>query len=151
MSDSLFPVFQVPSQAAKQAEQKRKYRPAPLFDLEKGDFVLNGANQPVYGDGYDAWVLWCTKTIMTQRWAHLGYSSNAGIETDEAFSEPDRDAVQSTFERTITEALLADPAGRTQYVRDFRFTWEADSLFLTCLVVGSEGYSATIQTNLQRG
>jgi hypothetical protein len=151
MSNPLFPAFPVPSDTAEQNIRTRKYGRAPLFDFEKGDFVMNGACQPVYGDGYDAWVLWCTKTIMTQRWAHLGYGSNAGIESAEAFAEPDREAVQSTFERTITEALLADPAGRTQYVRDFRFTWEADSLHLSCLVVGNEGQSATIQTKLKGG
>ena len=127
-----------------------KYRPAPLWDFEKGDFATNGANQIVYGSGYDAWVLWCNKTIMTQRWAYMAYSSNIGIEADEAFREPDRKAQESAFERTITEALFADPMGRTQQVHDFQFVWKVDSLYISCVVNGVDGDSATIKVALKK-
>ena len=149
MANNLFPVFDVPSELAESVVQRRQYCPAPLWDVESGDFVLNGARQPIYGSGYDAWVLWCTKTVLTQRWAYYGYTGNAGIEADEAFGEPDRAAQQSAFRRTITEALLADPMGRTQQVRDFRFDWHGDSLFISCLVFGSDGNSATVKVNLR--
>ena len=148
MSNNLFPVFDVPSALAGETETQNKYPPAPMWDVEKGDFVMDGAKKTLYGSGYDAWVLWCTKTIMTQRWAHDGYSSNAGIEADEAFSEPDREAQESAFERTITEALLADPMGRTTQVTDFEFTWEADSLWIECIVTGDDGNTADIKAKL---
>jgi len=151
MPQNLFPVFDVPSVTAEDIEildTQARYAPAPMFDVETGDFVLDGANQTLYGSGYDAWVLWCTKTILTQRWAHLGYSSNAGIEAEEAFKEPDRHAQESAFERTITEALLADPVGRTLQVRDFVFSWLADSLNITCMVVGVDGDTAAITAKL---
>ena len=96
MTNNLFPVFDVPATLAEDTPHQEKYNPAPLFDLQGGDFVLNGAKQAIYGSGRDAWVFWCVKTIMTQRWAHYGYSSNAGIEAMEAFSEPDR-AAQVAF------------------------------------------------------
>ena len=148
MSNNLFPVFDVPSALAGETETQNKYPPAPMWDVEAGDFVADGANKLLYGSGKDAWVLWCTKTIMTQRWAHDGYSSNAGIEADEAFSEPDREAQESAFERTITEALLADPMGRTTQVTDFEFTWEADSLWIECIVTGDDGNTADIKAKL---
>ena len=149
-TNNLFPVFDVPSVLVENTTEQKKYRPAPLFDHESGDFILNGARQTVYGNGYDAWVLWCTKTILTQRWAHDGYSSNAGIEAEEAFKEPDRKAQESAFVRTISEALLADPMGRTQQVRDFKFNWLADSLNMSCMVLGADGNSAVIAANLKR-
>ena len=147
----LFPVFNVPSVTADDIEivdAQSRYPPAPMFDVEIGDFVLDGANQTLYGSGYDAWVLWCTKTILTKRWAHLGYSSNAGIEADEAFKEPDRPAQESAFKRTITEALLADPVGRTLQVRDFIFSWVSESLNITCTIVGVDGDTASITAKL---
>ena len=149
MAQNLFPVFDVPSTLTEDETPKTQYNPAPLWDVERGDFVTNAARQPLYGIGYDAWVLWCTKTILTQRWAHLGYSDNAGIEAAEAFKEPDRAAQESAFERTITEAFLADPMGRTAQVKDFIFRWYADSLSITCTIVGSEGNTAVVNAAIR--
>lgn len=148
-TNNLFPVFDVPSTVTEDYTPKARYNPAPMFDIAKGDFITDGARQPLYGTGYDAWVLWCTKTILTQRWAYMGYSSNAGVEADEAFAEPDRKAQESAFERTVTEALLADPMGRTQQIQDFEFKWNGDSLNITCVVIGAESNSATITAKLK--
>ncbi len=148
MPNNLFPVFDVPSELTDENKKQTQYAPAPMWDAETGDFVTDGAGKILYGNGYDAWVLWCAKTILTQRWAHDGYNSNAGIEAEQAFKEPDREAAESAFERTITEALLADPMGRTVQVRDFEFTWEADSLLIECVVIGSDGNMANIKARL---
>ena len=149
MSQKLFPVFDVPGALAENVATQRKYLPAPLWDAEAGDFVYNGARQPMYGSGYDAWVLWCIKTIQTQRWACHGYGSGAGVEAEEAFAEPDRASTESSFERTITEALLADPMGRTRIVQEFAFEWRSDSLHISCVVIGDDGNSATIDTDIK--
>ena len=149
MTNHLFPVFDVPAALAENVPQTNSFLPAPLWDYERGDFVTNGSRQPVYGSGFDAWVLWCTKTLLTQRWAHYAYSDNAGIEAKEAFAEPDRKAQESAFERAISEALLADPAGRTLQVLNFQFDWASDSLNVTCDVIGADGNSATITALLR--
>jgi len=145
--NNLFPVFDVPSTLTENKYQSRSavYKSAPLWDFEKGDFIKNEAGQIVYGTGYDAWVIWCHKTIMTQRWAHLAYSSNSGVESDEAFKQPDRAAIQSAFERTITEALLADPMRRTVQVHSFVFLWKDDGLYVECIVIGADGNTAAIK------
>ena len=145
---NLFPVFNVPSALVSNVQNTQNYNPAPLWDFEKGDFVTNGSNQTVYGSGYDAWGLWCVKIISTQRFAHLAYSGNIGIEADEAFKEPDRKSAESAFKRTVTEALLADPANRTRQVGDFKFTWQDNGLNISCVVYGYDGNSAAIQTLL---
>lgn len=145
---SLFPVFDVPATLVEDIENRERYAPAPLWDIERGDFVTDGARRTIYGSGYDAWVLWCTKSILTQRWAHDAYSANIGIEAEQAFKETDRKAAESTFERTITEALLADPMGRTVQVRDFTFKWESDSLRIECAVYGRDGNTASIKARL---
>ena len=149
MANNLFPVFDVPSEIAENTQPVKVYAPAPLWDFETGDFATNGAGQPIYGSGYDAWVLWCTKIVLTQRWAHDGYTPNTGIEAKEAFKEPDRKAQESALERTITEALMADPAGRTAQGRSFLFVWGGDSLDIRCEVVGTDGNSATVEALLR--
>jgi len=145
MAVGLFPTFDVPASLAEEGTVQGQYLPAPMWDMEAGDFVTDGAGRVLYGNGQDAWVLWCTKAVMTQRWAHDGYSANEGIEAEQAFREPDRQAAESAFERTITEALLADPMGRTVQVRDFEFSWEADSLWISCVAVGTDGDTAGIK------
>ena len=144
MENGLFPVFDVPEVVEDEVNTAKQYPNSPLFDIETGEFVLNGSNQIVHGSGYDAWKLWCIKTVLTQRFSHLAYSSNVGIEAEEAFKEIDRDAQESAFERTITEALLADPLGRTVQVQGFEFEWGADSLKMSCEVTGVEGNTAAI-------
>lgn len=150
----LFPVFEVPAEVVDEDEHRLeetgKYMPGPLWDMEKGDFVTDGAFRTIYGPGYDSWVLWCTKTIMTQRWAHLGYSNAYGVEADEAFAEEDREAVESSFEVSITEALLADPLGRTVAVRNFEFSWVGDELSISCEVLGKDGSTADIKADFSR-
>lgn len=149
MPQSLFPVFEVPGFSVEQERTIPQYAQAPLWDYAAGDFVHNGSGQVVYGTGQEAWILWCIKTVLTQRWAHFAYSRSIGVESMEAFREADRAAVQSAFERTITEALLSDPARRTQQVRDFDFTWEPDALHISCEVVGADGNSAVIDASLR--
>ena len=87
---SLFPVFDVPDTLVEDIENRERYAPAPLWDVERGEFITDGAQRTLYGSGYDAWVLWCTKSILTQRWAHDAYSANIGIEAEQAFKETDR-------------------------------------------------------------
>ncbi len=151
MADTLFPVFDVPSALAENSDPASdKYKIAPLWDFQTGDFVTDETGRILYGSSYDSWVLWCKKTILTQRGAYMAYSNNLGTEADEAFKEPDRFAVESAFERTITEALLADPLGRTAQVNSFEFLWNTDSISIHCTVFGTDGNSAEIDVDFNQ-
>lgn len=145
---NLFPVFEVPSVLAETLQVSKTFRPGPSFDTETGEFQIDGSGKMLYSSGYDAWILWCTKTISTQRWAHLGYSSGVGIEMTEAFAQPDRQAQQSYFQRTVTEALLADPKGRNVRVYDFSFSWCSETLEISFQVLGANGDTASIETEI---
>lgn len=131
MADQLYPVFEIPDIDQDGTEQQNVMKAAPLFDYEIGDFVLDGQNRVVFVDGRDGFMLWVLKTLNTQLGAcdsYLGY----GIDVEDAMQQPDRVAVQATLERTITEALMENPA--TESVDDFTFTWEASTLNATFIV-----------------
>lgn len=145
---NLFPVFSVPTTLATSETVTEKYRPSIAFDVETGDFVVDGGGNMQYCSGYEAWVLWCSKTVSTERWAHLAYPSYIGTEMDSAFKEPDRDTQESAIERTITEALLADPRGRTVRVYDFSFTWKSEVATVSFTVLGSNGDSASLEAKI---
>ncbi len=124
---NLYPTFEVPELVEQQqTEPAPKYGKSWLFDFVKGDFVLDGAGRVVEADGHTAWMQWCIKTILTQRFAHVIYSFDYGTELEEALKQPSRKAVEAELERAITEALIVDP--RTEMVRDFAFDWQGDQV-----------------------
>lgn len=145
----LFPVFSVPNVIDK--SDKSNFQTSSLyFDFEKGDFALDKAGQIKTAKPYDAWVQWCLKTVYTQRWAFLAYSGQCGTEIEEAFNQTDKQSQESEIERTITEALLADPYNRTIRVYDFTFYWEVDSVDVTLNISGIWDKDAVLNVKLQK-
>lgn len=125
---------------ARNLESKEKpcYAPSCYFDFGLGDFATDGTGAIQRCDGVEAWKQWCIKTISTTRFACLAYSGEIGIERQRVMGLSSYEAVCLGLEKEITEALLADPAGRTYSVYDFSFTRQADGIFVTCKVLGKE-------------
>ncbi len=144
---NLYPVFDTPSLAGRQpAQPKVGYGKAPAFDFERGDFILDGAGRVSLLDGHRAWVQWCAKAILTERYSALVYSPRYGVEFEQARRQPNRRAAEAAIERAITEALLVDR--RTKAVRDFSFAWNGDELSISCTVVPTIGTDERIEVSL---
>ena len=144
---NLYPVFEVPELVEQQqTEPAPKYGKSWLFDFAKGDFVVDGAGRVVQADGHTAWVQWCVKTVLTQRFAHVIYSFDYGTELEEALKQPSRKAVEAELERVITEALLVDP--RTERVTDFAFEWDGDIVKVSFTVVPVVGHPERLEVAL---
>lgn len=141
-------MFEVSSVLSQDQVVSEPYPASWAFDVETGEFVTDGGGRVCYSDGYEAWKLWCCKTIATQRGSHLGYSSGVGVESDRALAEPDRASVMSALERTITEALLADPLGRTLRVYDFSFSLYGEDATASCTILGKSGDTASITVKM---
>lgn len=133
---NLFPVFDIPAIIEENKMTDRMQKSSIYFDFEKGDFLLDNAGRIKTAIPYDTWVQWCLKTVYTQRWAYMGYSDQIGVELEEAFNQDEKSAQESYIERTITEALLADPYGRTKRVYDFIFEWQTDGVKVTFTISG---------------
>ena len=141
---NLYPTFELPTIVEQEQPQLApEYPKSYLFDFEKGDFVKDGTGRIVVCDGNTAWVQWCIKAVMTERFSCLAYSRNYGVEIEEALKQPTRAAVETEVERTITEALLADP--RTYAVRDFLFEWRGNELYVSFTVIPVVGGAARIE------
>lgn len=122
----LYPTFDIPSAGTvADSNEGMEFKPSPKFDYERGDFVRDGANRVIMVDGRDAFKIWVQKVLKTQITACLCYLST-GIDMEGALAAPTHEAVQSALERTITEALLANPC--TERVYGFEFSWEADTI-----------------------
>lgn len=143
----LFPTVDVPEILTPVPASKQHYKPSYQFDFTTGDFVRDGANRVVVCSGREAYLQWCMKVVHTERMTCLAYSSDIGIEGQEALAQSDRRAVESALERTISEALKVNP--RTEYVRGFSFSWEADVLRCRFTVKGREWEELEIETEMR--
>ena len=141
-SNNLFPVFDVPEIATTTQTQTRRYKPSVYFDFDEGDFKRDGAYRMTVSSGKEAYMQWCRKVVMTERDTCLAYSTDIGIEGEAALAESDRAAVESALEKTITEALMVNV--HTEYVRNFEFSWNPDSLWITFTVKGKEWEQTTL-------
>lgn len=144
MAETLFPVFDTPVMAETLTNEAEGYSPSVFFDFETGDFRRDSAFRMTQATGQEAYIQWCQKVIMTERDTCLAYTTNIGIEGEDALAEADHDAVESALEKTITEALMVNPM--TEYVRDFEFVWSGDSLSITLTIKGKEWLETTTIT-----
>ena len=138
MADNSYPVYDVPSvNRDSNSEAKQKYNPSLYFDFETGDFRLDNSNNIMLATGQEAYKQWCIKTILTERYACLAYSSAIGTEMTSVAELDDYEAQCSDIERQYTEALMANP--KTEYVRDFSFSQpQPDAIGVGFAVKGKE-------------
>lgn len=132
----LFPVFDVPEIATPAQPEREHYRPSVYFDFAKGDFSRDGANRMIEASGKEAYMQWCFKVVATERSTRLAYSNRIGTEMEYAAAQPDHESVEASVERTIIEALMVNP--KTEYVREFEFSWSGTSLFADFTVKGRD-------------
>ena len=150
MTDNLFPENILTAEIT-DTKKTVGYRPGLPFDCETGDFVQDGKHRIQDADGTQSWADWCRFCLMTERYQHLAYTTDFGIETEEAFAAENREKAEALLTRQITEALKADPYGRTAYVEDVKFLWNApDAVTVTVTVCGIDRVSIDVTANLTR-
>lgn len=141
MDNELFPVIDVPDITEEEEEYDTEYKRSVKWDPAAGDFVRDGSNNMVECGGEEAYAIWCVKMVQTERYCHMSYLEEAagvdlGAEMEEALNESDHKVTESMITRTIMEALMVNP--RTEYVRNFVYTWEGDEVHFTFEVKGIE-------------
>lgn len=126
------------------------YKESLYFDFAKGDYLRDSANRFVISTGSDAWIQWCIKCLATQRYAHLSYSDDYGVDYEAVFSCSTREEAENELTRQITEALEADPYQRLSYIESMTFEWIDDtSVEVDLVLVGIDGNTAELQTTLK--
>lgn len=133
-------------------EEPIGYRAGVAFDWETGDFIRDGRNMLMEATGVESWQQWCMNCIQTERYKHLAYGEDYGIESEEAFKASTREEAESILTRQITEALEADPYGRTAYIDSIEYDWTApDGVQIDATVVGIADVTIDITAYLTNG
>lgn len=123
------------------------YKISPCFDYKTGDFLLNGSGQILTADKIIAYTQWCENVIATDRYNHDAYGDYIGIDYQSVFSAGSREEAEAILESEISEALLCDPAGRTQYVQSVDCEWHnSEEVSVTIKVVALDNELVTIDT-----
>lgn len=111
------------------------YRNGIAFDYEAGDFQRDGMNKILSSTGIQSWKDWCINCLHTERYKHLAYSTDFGIELDAVLKASGREEAENILTRQISEALMADPYGRTAYVSEITYDWTAPDTVAVSLTV----------------
>lgn len=131
----ILPAAGVPGMVPESARYDTKYKRSAAWDAVSGDFVRDGAGRVAECSGREAFAIWCFKTAQTERYRCAAYPDSIGTEMERAMASDDAKTVESMVQRTITDALMVNP--RTEYVRDFSFSWDGDQMHCTFCVKGT--------------
>jgi len=126
------------------ADDSASFGSSVRFDFDAGEFVLTPTGRIAVAEDTEAWLQWCAKALLTERYRYLVYSRSYGQEFDSLMGEGlPREAAESEISRIATETLMADP--RTASVRNFSFSWERDQCNFTCEVTNVREETGTVQ------
>lgn len=127
------------------------YQPGLAFDYDTGDFIRDGRHRILDATGVEAWKQWCVNCIQTERYKHVAYNTDFGIELDAVFAATSRAEAESILTREINDAIMADPYGRTAYVDSLEYNWQgADAVEITATVVGIDDVTIDITAYIQQ-
>ena len=134
------------------SEQPAGYRNGIAFDSLSGDFLRDGMYKMLDSDGIESWKSWCINCLHTERYKHLAYSTDFGIEIDKAMKATSRDEAENILIRQITEAIMADPYGRTNYIEEITFNWTAaDAVVVAVTIQGVDDATIDITAYITKG
>lgn len=148
-SKSLLPVVDVPDFVDEENDEEYDvgYKHSLMWDIEKGDFVRTATNNVPQNDGYEAFKVWCIKTVATERYSCLAYSDDIGTEMEDILRESDRETVKLAVERTIQEALSVNP--RVSSVEEFSFSWDTGHVSVSFTVYSIDGEPFTVDSIIE--
>lgn len=149
--ENLFPEDEIEMSEEDMQDDLEGYKESLYFDEGAGDILRDGQFRLKVSTGIEAWKQWCINCLQTERDRYPAYSSEFGIATEDAFASGDRDEIESTLTREISESLLKDPYGRTEYVDNIEFGWEdpePDSLNVSMTIHGVDDVTIDITTTL---
>ena len=156
MANNLMPVsYEIEKDLATEdltEESEVRYRNGIAFDYEIGDFKRDGKNKILDSDGIESWKSWCINCLQTERYKHLAYSSDFGIELDAVFNATSREEAESHLTYQITEAIMADPYQRAKYVPEIEYTWESpDEIRVAVTIHGIDDVTIDIIAYITKG
>lgn len=148
MADNLFPSESANNRILEAANIQQGpigYRPSVEFNYVTGDFTRDGRHKLQDATGIEAWREWCVNCIQTERFKHLAYNSDYGIDLDAVFAAETMAEAESILTREINDAIMADPYERTAYIDSIKYKWlSPEQISVTATIVGIDDVTIDI-------
>ena len=155
MAENLFPAGyeeEIVTAGDFNSDQPTVYKNGIAFDSLLGDFLRDGRHRLLDSDGVGSWKSWCENCLRTERYKHLAYSTDFGIEIDKAMNSNSRMEAESILTREITEAILADPYKRSKYIEEITYDWTApDSVVVAVTIRGVDDTTIDVTAYITKG
>lgn len=127
------------------------FKVSPYFDIDTGDFIIDGSGNITTANEIEAYIQWCTAVIATDRGKCDAYTTDIGIDYDAVFSAVDREEGEMILESEISEALECDPYGRTEFVQNVQFEWVGpDEVNISVEIVALDNELVNFNTTITR-
>lgn len=111
------------------------------------DLDLDGAGRVPKVQGAEAHAQWCLRTLLTERFAHIVYTHQHGVEFDSTITGGRvRAVVEALLRRSIGEALRRHPD--TISVAGIAFRWNGDELFIDLVITSRAALSGSFNLGL---
>ena len=140
MAENLFPDEDLEITAEELDDEEDSpvgYMESVYFDEAIGDLARDGQHRLKSATGIETWEQWCINCLMTEKGAYPAYGDDFGISPHEAFASDSREEIESILTLEITEGLMNDPYGRTEYVEEIKYNWiDAGDVEITVTVQG---------------
>ena len=155
MAEKLFPAGyeeEIATAGDFNSDQPTVYKNGIAFDSLLGDFLRDGRHRLLDSDGVGSWKSWCENCLRTERYKHLAYSTDFGIEIDKAMNASSRTEAESILNREITEAIMADPYRRAKYIEEIIYDWTApDSVVVAVTIRGVDDTTIDVTAYITKG
>jgi hypothetical protein len=123
--------------AATRATSAVAYRPAPMFDFARGDFVRDGTGRIVTANGHVAWAQRQIKRVLTRRRSSPLYRPDFGTALDLDIQGASRSLREAAIIADVRSQLEADPA--TLSATQFAFLYTDRRVFVNMHLRPTEG------------
>lgn len=146
MPVTAFPAFASPSITVTTQPRTVPYEGSYVWDFARGDFALDGAGKTIPAEGYHAWVQWCVKAVLTERFSSPILHPDYGTEVWAKAIGQHQAVAQEVIARTIREALMFDE--RTGSVGAFSFSRNGDQLYVDFDITPTVGTAVRVSIAL---
>lgn len=155
MAQNLFPTgYESETSTVSEIAKKTPvgFRNGVAFDYLAGDFPRDGRRRLMDSTGIESWKSWVINCMATARYKYLAYSPSFGIEIEKVFAATSRSEAESILTRQITDAMRADPYGRTQYIESIAYDWNSpEAVEVTAVLHGLEDVTIDVTAYITRG
>ncbi|GAA0076202.1 DUF2634 domain-containing protein [Clostridium sp. CTA-5] len=140
---NLFPIDSLESSKIIQESKNIEFKGTYAFNFKTGEFIKNSDGSVKILDEFEAYIQWCEKAMLTNRYEYNAYSEKYGKDIIGSFI--DKKAIELELKRITQEALMVHPL--TKSVDSFSFEWKDSDVYYNFEVTTTKNRNQMLKSN----